>query len=411
MNFPTKFSFRAALAALALIMIASPAQAQAPAGGPGGAAPQQGPGGPGGGPGGPGGPGGRAGGGGGGAGGGGRGGMAAYDHNDHAGYVQIFDGKSMDGWDFPPEIFRLEGDEIVAGYDPKIPPGTTFAVYTKAEPADFDLLVDIKSDGGNTGIHFRSVRNDSEANGNPNWMNQPQLNALVAIDVAMTESTAAVTAARTAVAAAALASPADPAVIQTRIDALAAAELNSATLRAGQWAALQASANKLSAAQIEIVRNQFGSTGTLVASTPGRGAFTHWYVGGYQADYPAVGNIWEGGLRGRTPAERGNITTNGNITVAMPDRSVKVIGTLPTGDANGPFLKQGDWNQYHVMCRGNTMVLFLNGHMISMVIDDNAASFRPKGVIGLQIEGPGKQHFKNIWLKEVKTEATAPSAR
>jgi hypothetical protein len=331
--------------------------------------------------------------------------MAAFDHNDHTGYVQIFDGKSMDGWDFPPEIFRLEGDEIVAGYDPKIPPGTTFAVYTKAEPADFDLLVDIKSDGGNTGIHFRSIRNDAEANGNPNWMNQPQLNALVAIDVAMAEAGSAVNAARTAVNQAALSSPADTTVLQARIAALAAAELAAAGLRADRWAALQASANRLSAAQIEIVKNQFASTGTLVASTPGRGAFTHWYVGGYQADYPAVGNIWEGGLRGRTPAERGNITTNGNITVAMADRSVKVIGTLPTGDANGPFLKQGDWNQYHVMCRGTTMIVYLNGHMISMVIDENPASFRSKGVIGLQIEGPGKQHFKNIWLREVPPTA------
>jgi hypothetical protein len=331
--------------------------------------------------------------------------MAAYDHNDRTGYTQIFDGKTMEGWDFPPEIFRIEGDEIVAGYDPTLPPGTTFAVYTKAEPADFDLLVDIKSDGGNTGVHFRSIRNDAAANANPNWMNQPQLNALVRIDVAMGEYTAAVTAARTALNQATLAQPADPAAIQTRVAALATAEQNAAGFRAGKWAELQASANKLSAAQIEIVRNQFNSGGTFVASTPGQGAFTHWYVGGYQADYPAVGNVWEGGLRGRTPAERGNITTNGNITVAMPDRSVKVIGTLPTGDANGSFLKQGDWNQYHIMCRGNTIVLFLNGHMISMVIDDNAASFRSKGVIGLQIEGPGKQHFKNIWLKEVPAVA------
>ena len=42
--------------------------------------------------------------------------MAPYDHNDHTGYTQIFDGKTMDGWDFAPEIFRVEGDEIVCPY-------------------------------------------------------------------------------------------------------------------------------------------------------------------------------------------------------------------------------------------------------------------------------------------------------
>jgi len=326
--------------------------------------------------------------------------MVPYDHTDHTGYVQIFDGRTLDGWDYPPEIFRVEGDEIVAGYDPKIPPGTTFAIYTRAEPADFDLLVDIKSDGGNTGVHFRSIRNDSNAT-NPDWMNQPQLNALVGIDVAVADLTTAVTTARNALAAAALTVPADPAAMRSRADALAAAELNVAMARAEGWSRLQASSNRLSDAQVALVRNQYAQSGSFVATNPGTGAFTHWYVGGYQADYPAVGNIWEGGLRGRTPPERGNITTAGNITIANADRSVNVLSTLPTGDADGPFFKPGEWNQYHIMARGNTMILYINGHMISMVIDDNPASFRAKGVIGLQIEGAGKQHFRNIWLKEV----------
>jgi len=327
--------------------------------------------------------------------------MAAYDHQDHTGYTEIFNGQNLDGWDYPSQLFRVENGEIVAGYNPDIPPGTSFAIYTGSEPADFDLLVDIKSDGGNTGVHFRSVRNDSSAM-DPNWPNQDQLNALLEVDLAASSLTDGVTAARTALNEATFAVPANEARVRQRNDELAAAELAVSLARASGWADIQGSGNRLSAAQVQLIRNQYSNTSTYISYNPGQGAFTHWYVGGYQADYPAVGNIWEGGLRGLTPPERGNLTTSGNITVAGADRSVRVIATVPTSDEEGPFFKAGEWNQYHIMARGNVLTLFINGHLISQTTDDNPASLRKSGVIALQIEGAGKQHFKNIWLKEIE---------
>ena len=102
--------------------------------------------------------------------------------------------------------------------------------------------------------------------------------------------------------------------------------------------------------------------------------------------------------------ERGNLTTAGNITITGTDplnRSPQVLAKVPTGDEAGPFYKSDDWNQYRVLARGNTLALFLNGHLISMTIDENPVMHRTKGIIALQIEG-GKWYFRNIWLKEIK---------
>jgi hypothetical protein len=392
----SRLSCGTAAACLALITMSSALLAQAP-GGPGAApAGQPGAGGPGG-PGGRGGPGGP-----GGAGGGGRGGMAPFDFNDHTGYTQIFDGKSMDGWDYPPTVYRVEDGAIVAGYDPNMSTGTTFATYTKAEPADFDLVLDIKG-SGNTGVQFRSFQNNitSPADG----PSKAQLREIAKIDAGTVALMGKVVEARKALAAATFAQPVSDAALQAAAKSLADAEQALATVRADGFAALQASPNKLEAGQLAVFLKQ------SITSTAPIEPNAVWNVAGYQADFGGAntGNIWEGGrfsgqFNGQTIGERGNLTTAGNITITESDpagRSPKILAKVPTGDDAGPFYKNDDWNQYRVLARGNTMALFLNGHLISMTIDDNPVMRRTKGIIALQIEG-GKWYFKNIWLKEIK---------
>ena len=55
----------------------------------------------------------------------------------------------------------------------------------------------------------------------------------------------------------------------------------------------------------------------------------------------------------------------------------------------------------HVIARGNTMIHIVNGHVMSIFIDDDPTMAVAKGVIGLQIEGTGKVSFRNIWLKNL----------
>lgn len=385
-SFKTSPSLKLAalLVSTAGLLIAQPPPGGFPGGGPGGN-----PGAGGGFPGGP----------GGGRGGGGRGGFQPYDESDLSGYVKIFDGSTLNGWDYAPDVWHVEDGAIVAGGVEGVSPGTTFATYTGSEPADFDLILDIQSDGTNSGIQFRSFRNDitTPADG----PNKAQQAALAQIDVSTLGDRRAVTAAQRALAAASLADSPNNADIAAKARAVADAELALALARADAFRGIQSSANRLNASQVDAVRQQAGRGGPIVA-------YSVWNVAGYQADFPLIGNIWEGGrfggtFNGNRINERGNLTTAGNITItdAAPEGRVhKVLATLPTSDDNGDFYKPGDWNTYHIMARGNVMIIFLNGHMFSMTIDENPVMSRAKGVVAMQIEGAGPVRFKNIWLKE-----------
>jgi hypothetical protein len=92
----------------------------------------------------------------------GRGGMnftepSPYDFNDHEGYVSIFDGKSLDGWDGNPKFWRVENGAIVGESTPANPSGNSYIVYRKLEAHDFTLKFEVKVEGtGGTGLQYRS---------------------------------------------------------------------------------------------------------------------------------------------------------------------------------------------------------------------------------------------------------------
>ena len=77
------------------------------------------------------------------------------------------------------------------------------------------------------------------------------------------------------------------------------------------------------------------------------------------------------------------------------------LGALEGSDALKGFIKQNDWNQFHVVARGNLLVHVLNGHVTALFLDDDPAGRAMKGLIGLQIHvgNPMKAEFRNIWLK------------
>jgi Domain of Unknown Function (DUF1080) len=79
------------------------------------------------------------------------------DFNDHEGYVAIFDGKSLDGWDGNPKFWRIEDGAIVGESTVQNPSGNTYIVYRKLEAHDFTLKLRIKVEGsGGSGIQYRS---------------------------------------------------------------------------------------------------------------------------------------------------------------------------------------------------------------------------------------------------------------
>ena len=80
------------------------------------------------------------------------------DFNDHAGWTQIFDGKTLKGWDGTPDVWHVEDGNLVGESSPEHPSGTTNIIWRGGEPANFALKAEMKleGNGANGGIQYRS---------------------------------------------------------------------------------------------------------------------------------------------------------------------------------------------------------------------------------------------------------------
>jgi hypothetical protein len=80
------------------------------------------------------------------------------------------------------------------------------------------------------------------------------------------------------------------------------------------------------------------------------------------------------------------------------------LAALEDGEALRAHIKQNDWNQFHVVARGNMLVHMVNGRVTALFLDDDAAGRAMKGLLGLQIHTgpPMKIEFRNVYLKEIR---------
>jgi len=82
---------------------------------------------------------------------------APFDFSDHTGYVSLFDGVSLQGWDGNPKFWRVENGAIVGESTPTNPSGNNYIVYRDLVAHDFTLKFEIKVEGdGGSGIQYRS---------------------------------------------------------------------------------------------------------------------------------------------------------------------------------------------------------------------------------------------------------------
>lgn len=67
-------------------------------------------------------------------------------------------------------------------------------------------------------------------------------------------------------------------------------------------------------------------------------------------------------------------------------------------------IKDGDWNHCHLIARGNKMQHFINGILMSEVVDNDKQNKSTTGHIGVQVHvgPPMKVEFRNIMLKTIK---------
>ena len=224
--------------------------------------------------------------------GGGRGPMIAPV--EETGFRPIFDGQSLKGWDCDPDFWRVEGGvmigETTADHQPK---QNIFCIWRDGKPADFELKLDYKITGantGNSGIQYRSVELP---------------------DVAK------------------------------------------------------------------------------------------WVLKGYQADIDAqqtyTGQIYE-------ERARGFLALRGQFNYVADGKKPAVVGSVGDGAELKSFIKVEDWNEIHVIARGNVLIQLINGHVMSQLIDDDKAGRKMEGLIGIQLHrtsNPMKIESRHIRIKDL----------
>jgi hypothetical protein len=122
-----------------------------------------------------------------------------------------------------------------------------------------------------------------------------------------------------------------------------------------------------------------------------------WVLKGYQADID-----FQNTFTGQLYEERGRgfLAMRGQMT-RLQEGKKQVVGALGGGDDLKGLIKVNDWNQLHIIARGNALTHVLNGRLMAAAIDDDATNRAAGGLIGFQLhQGPPmKVEYRNIWLK------------
>ncbi|NNE90949.1 MAG: DUF1080 domain-containing protein [Verrucomicrobiales bacterium] len=78
----------------------------------------------------------------------------AFAADDEAGFIPIFNGLNLDGWDGVPGAWKVEEGAIVC--TGRKDGGKNWLIWQGGEPADFELRLEFKFEAGNSGVQVRS---------------------------------------------------------------------------------------------------------------------------------------------------------------------------------------------------------------------------------------------------------------
>ena len=82
----------------------------------------------------------------------------ATEPDDNTGFVSIFDGKSLQGWDGDPRYWRVENGGIVGETTPaNVVTQNNFLIWRGGVLKDFELKLEFRMNGTNSGIQYRSA--------------------------------------------------------------------------------------------------------------------------------------------------------------------------------------------------------------------------------------------------------------
>jgi hypothetical protein len=280
----------------------------------------------------------------------GRGGMS-FDYADNDGWVSLFNGEDLSGWDGDPRFWSVKDGAIFVEPSCEKPTGTIYIIWKGGEPSDFMLKFESKGTGNvNGGVQFRSYMT-------------ADFNVALRYPGRGGGGT--------------LAGPGGP---PARAPGAAGAR--------GGAAAPGAAAGRGGG------RGPCANPGT----PPSAAEKAKWDMAGPQFDFDA-GNNYPGQYYEQA-SSRGIAAAPGTVVLAEPGQR-KVLATIADRATLDSWFHKEDYNQFLLVAKGNVTSMFMNGHLTSVFIDNDPAMFRPSGKIGLEVEATGGYWTRNIFLKRL----------
>ena len=82
---------------------------------------------------------------------------------------------------------------------------------------------------------------------------------------------------------------------------------------------------------------------------------------------------------------------------------VRVVASVGEDSQLKGFIKSNDWNDVDIIARGNTIVQIWNGHVMSVLVDDDQGKRASSGLLGIQVhKGPAmKIEVRNVRIKSL----------
>ena len=207
---------------------------------------------------------------------------------DTAVFINIFDGKTFNGWKADTSVWHIENECFVGEVTPSKQIQTnSFLIYTRSQAGDFELKAKFKiSNGGNSGVNYRSEE---------------------------------------------------------------------------------------------------------IADIP-------YALKGYQADIDGE-NVYTG--QNYEERGRGFLAMRGQNATINNSKDAFIIKTIDNPDTLKSKIKADDWNEIHLIVKGNNMKHYINGILMSETTDNDSLNSKLLGLIGLQVHVSKemKVAYKNIQLK------------
>lgn len=274
---------------------------------------------------------------------------AKEDFNDHEGFTSLFDGKTLAGWDGDPSLWSVKDGSIYINPTCEHPTGTVYVVWQGGEVGDFDLKLEMKGTGSiNSGIQYRSwITSDPNA-------------------------------------------PKFPA--QGGPGGGGGGRGGSGRGPGGGRGGSGGGGGRAPQAAL-------CPSGQPRGTAPDRASQAKWDMGGYQYDFDN-NNQYPGQLYEQSTG-RGIIAWKGEVVETREGKPKQLLASLGDKATVDSWFNKDDWNTEEIIASGNTLTHLLNGHLVSVTIDNEKSRARASGKIGIEVESTGEIYVRNIWLKKL----------